>query len=52
MNLLDPEILERTCIEAGFEVQRSSFIDRADFGDLGKMDGRENAGILAMKPAH
>ena len=49
MNLLDPEILERICTDAGFQVQRSSYIDRADFGDLGRMDGRENAGILAMK---
>jgi SAM-dependent methyltransferase len=51
MNLLDPEILERICVEAGFNVQRSSYIDRADFGELGRMDGRENAGILAYKPA-
>lgn len=51
MNLLDPEILERICVEAGFKVQRSSYIDRADFGELGRMDGRENAGILALKPA-
>ena len=50
MNLLDPKILERICTDAGFQVQRSSYIDRADFGDLGRMDGRENAGILAMKP--
>ena len=51
MNLLDPEILERICVEAGFKVQRSSYIDRADFGELGRMDGRENAGILAHKRA-
>jgi len=50
MNLLDPELLERICVDAGFDVQRSSYIDRADFGELGRMDGRENAGILALKP--
>jgi hypothetical protein len=50
MNLLDPDILQRICREAGFNVQRSSYIDRADFGELGRMDGRENAGILALKP--
>lgn len=50
MNLLDTELLERTCREAGFEVVRSSFIDRQDFRGLGKMDGRENAGILAVRP--
>jgi SAM-dependent methyltransferase len=51
MNLLDPDLLERTCREAGFDVQRASFIDRSDFSGSGRMDGRENAGILAIKPA-
>ncbi len=50
MNLLDPELLERSCRDAGFEVERVSFIDRGDFQGLGRMDGRENAGILASKP--
>ena len=50
MNLLDPELLDRICMEAEFDVQRSSYIDRADFGDVGRMDGRENAGIFAIKP--
>jgi SAM-dependent methyltransferase len=51
MNLLDPELLTRICTEAGFTVNRASFIDRSDFGGRGRMDGRENAGILALKPA-
>jgi len=51
MNLLDPDLLERICIEAGFEVERRGFIDRSDFAGIGRMDGRENAGILARKPA-
>jgi SAM-dependent methyltransferase len=51
MNLLDPALLARTCAEAGFHVERASFIDRSDFAGLGSMDGRENAGILATKPA-
>jgi len=50
MNLLDPGLLERICTEAGFTVQRASFIDRSDFSGAGRMDGRENAGILAIKP--
>jgi len=50
MNLLDPELLSRTCAEAGFDVQRTSFIDRSDFRGLGRMDGRENAGAIAIKP--
>ncbi|MFW2403725.1 MAG: class I SAM-dependent methyltransferase [Gammaproteobacteria bacterium] len=50
MNLLDPDILTRVCTEAGFEVERAGFIDRSDFGGLGRMDGRENAGIIAHRP--
>jgi SAM-dependent methyltransferase len=50
MNLLDPDLLTRICTEAGFTVQRASFIDRSDFTGLGRMDGRENAGIFAVKP--
>ena len=50
MNLLDPELLTRTCTEAGFKVEHVSFIDRSDFSGLGRMDGRENTGIRAVKP--
>jgi len=50
MNLLDPKLLTRTCEEAGFVVQRAGFIDRNDFGGDGRMDGRENCGIAALKP--
>ena len=50
MNLLDPDLLTRICTEAGFEVERASFIERSDFSGLGRMDGRENTGIRAIKP--
>jgi len=50
MNLLDPEILTRICTDAGLEVERAGFIDRDDFGGVGRMDGRENAGIIARRP--
>jgi SAM-dependent methyltransferase len=50
MNLLDPDILMRICIDAGLEVERAGFIDRDDFGGVGRMDGRENAGIVARRP--
>lgn len=50
MNLLDPELLARTCAEAGLRVKRATFIDRADFRGLGRMDGRENCGAMAVKP--
>jgi len=51
MNLLDPDLLRRTAEEAGFVVERCSFIDRNDFKGLGRMDGRENCGLIATKPA-
>lgn len=50
MNLLDTDLLTRVCQQAGFRVERASFIDRSDFAGLGRMDGRENAGVLAIKP--
>jgi SAM-dependent methyltransferase len=50
MNLLDHEIMARTCREAGLEVVDAAFISRPDFGGLGTMDGRENAGVIAVKP--
>jgi SAM-dependent methyltransferase len=51
MNLLDADLLTRICTDAGLRVERASFIDRSDFAGLGAMDGRENAGVLAVKPA-
>jgi len=51
MNLLSPDLLRRTCEDAGFEVKKASYIDRKDFGGNGRMDGRENCGLMAIKPA-
>lgn len=50
MNLLVPELLERTCLDAGFDIERVGYIDRDDFRGDGRMDGRENCGIAAVKP--
>lgn len=50
MNLLDADLLARICTEAGLTVKRATFIDRPDFKGLGSLDGRENAGVLAVKP--
>jgi SAM-dependent methyltransferase len=50
MNLLDPDLLARTCRDAGLTVVEAAFISRPDFGGLGKLDGRENAGVLAVRP--
>jgi SAM-dependent methyltransferase len=50
MNLLDPELLTRACEQAGLQVLRASFIERSDFRGLGALDGRENVGVLAIRP--
>lgn len=50
MNLLCPEQLQRTAEAAGFVVERCGFIDRSDFQGWGRMDGRENCGLVATKP--
>jgi len=49
MNLLDPDLLARTATEAGLEVTEAAYISRADFAGQGRMDGRENAGVIAVK---
>lgn len=49
MNVLDPELLARSCTEAGLQVVEAAFIPRPDFRGSGQMDGRENAGVLAVK---
>ena len=51
MNLLCPEQLTRTAEEAGFVVEKAEFIARPDFRPPGRMDGRENCGLIATKPA-
>src|SRR5690606_13600260 len=51
LNLLDPGLMARTCEESGLEVLEAAFIPRPDFDGLGHMDGRENAGVLAIRPA-
>ncbi|MBT5891582.1 MAG: class I SAM-dependent methyltransferase [Chromatiales bacterium] len=50
MNLMSPELLTRACEEAGFITLRADWIARNDFTGSGQMDGRENCGIIAVKP--
>jgi hypothetical protein len=49
MNLMDPDLLARACAEAGLTVLDAAFIPRPDFKGAGGMDGRENAGVMAIK---
>lgn len=51
MNLMNPDLLQRMAEEAGFMVEHCSYINRADFSGIGHMDGRENCGLVAIKPA-
>lgn len=51
MNVMDPDILARTCREAGLEIVEHGFIPRPDFTGAGRMDDRENCGIIARRPA-
>jgi SAM-dependent methyltransferase len=50
MNLMSPALLSRACTEAGFEILCAEWIPRNDFTGSGKMDGRENCGIVVKKP--
>lgn len=51
LHFLCPEQLTRTAEEAGFVVEKSGYIARPDFRGLGHLDGRENSGLVAVKPA-
>ncbi len=50
MNLLSPQLLCRSARAAGFDVRKCSYISREDFQTKGRLDGRENCGIMAIKP--
>jgi ubiquinone/menaquinone biosynthesis C-methylase UbiE len=50
MNLMSPQLLCRSAREAGFDVRKCSYISREDFQTKGRLDGRENCGIMAVKP--
>jgi hypothetical protein len=49
LHFLDPDILTRVCIKAGFVVQKTNFLNRDDFPKELKLDGRESVGMLAVK---
>ncbi len=47
---LDPDILSRLFKNAGFVIERTEFINRTDFPDFLRFDGRESVGIIGIKP--
>ncbi len=48
LNTMDPDILARECVAAGFEVERAEWFSMARLGATAK--GREHAGCTARKP--
>ena len=49
VNLLDSETLKRVLTEAGFEIQKSGFVNRTYFPEEIRLSGKESVGILAIK---
>jgi SAM-dependent methyltransferase len=49
INLLDPDILERTLKLIGFKIEKVGFIERPYFPEEVRMDGKESAGIIGRK---
>ena len=49
VNLLDPEILERTLTKYGFKVEKVGFIDRSQFPEEVRLSGKESVGIIGIK---
>lgn len=50
MNFLNPDVLHRVCYEAELDVEQMGFIDRKDYGESFRLDGREGCGVIAVKP--
>ena len=50
LNFLDETLLTTLSEEAGFKVERVSTIDRHDFPEELRLDGRESVGLIALKP--
>lgn len=49
MHLLDPEVLSRTFLNAGFKIERCETFARTDFPVDLQLDGRESVGLIAVK---
>ncbi|MCE3230249.1 MAG: hypothetical protein K0R52_177 [Alphaproteobacteria bacterium] len=50
INFIDLPTLERVISEAKFTIEKSSYISQNSFPSELKFDGRESAGIIALKP--
>ncbi len=50
INSMDVFILKRVLLEQGFVIEKINFIDRSDFPEARRLDGRESVGVIAYKP--
>lgn len=50
IHLLDENVLARCFLDAGFKIEKSSIFARKDFPEEVQFDGRENVGVIAVKP--
>lgn len=50
LHLLDDQVLTRVFEQAGFVVEEASMYERAGLPDYLRWDGRENLGLIAVKP--
>lgn len=49
LHYMDIDVLEREVSRAGFKVEKCHTLDRTDFPNWLRLDGRESVGILAVK---
>ncbi len=49
MHLLDPDVLSRSATQAGLTVEKCQTINRTDFPDDLRFDGRESVGLIGVK---
>ena len=49
-HFLDVETLTRLFTEAGFKIERAEYVRIENLPERSKLDGRENVGIIAVKP--
>jgi SAM-dependent methyltransferase len=49
MHFLDPEVLTKVFTKAGFKIEIATLLDRKDFPENMRLDGRESVGLIAVK---
>jgi SAM-dependent methyltransferase len=50
LHFMDQDILNKVVTEAGFVIEKISTFSRIDFDEEVRLDGRENVGVIAVKP--